>query len=161
VLTGAARAWIIVAIVWGSIVFLSESAIQSAFQNNNSTDINQYNAIVSDYNATGSAVEKAGHDAQTCSTVQCLRASHLAAAGALSTFAGDLHGMSLPSNASGPAHQVESDARQLATTFIDLAHSSDAAAYRATAQRSNLSTILNSYPTDTQNLLNAIKSDSS
>jgi hypothetical protein len=161
VLAGAARGWIIFAIVWGSIVFLGESAIQSAFNNNNSTDVNQYNAVVSDYNATGTAVEKAFHDARTCTTVQCLRASHLAAAGSLSNFAGELQGMSLPATATGSAPRVESDAHQLATIFTDLANSPDAATYRATVQRSNLSSILNSYPMDTQNLLNAIKSDSS
>jgi len=54
---------------------------------------------------------------------------------------------------------VESDANQLATIFTNLANSSDNATYHDTAQRSNLTAILNSYPGDTQSLLNALNSN--
>jgi hypothetical protein len=67
--------------------------------------------------------------------------------------------MSLPGNASGSARRLESDARQLSTVFKDLANSSDARAYQATANRSNLSALLTSYSGDTQNLLNKLRSD--
>jgi outer membrane murein-binding lipoprotein Lpp len=159
VLAGAARGWIIFAIVWGSILFLSESAIQSAFQNNNSSSVDQYNSVVTHFNDTRTAVQSAGNAAQTCSTVQCIRPSHLAAADSFSSSADNLQGMSLPSNASGSARRLESDARQLSTVFKDLANSSDARAYQATANRSNLSALLTSYSGDTQNLLNKLRSD--
>jgi outer membrane murein-binding lipoprotein Lpp len=159
VLAGAARGWIIFAIVWGSILFLSESAIQSAFQNNNSSSVDQYNSVVTHFNDTRTAVQRAGNAAQTCSTVQCIRPSHLAAADSFSSSADNLQGMSLPGNASGSARRLESDARQLSTVFKDLANSSDARAYQATANRSNLSALLTSYSGDTQNLLNKLRSD--
>jgi hypothetical protein len=34
VLTGAARGWMIFAIVWGSIVYVGQSAVNAAFNNN-------------------------------------------------------------------------------------------------------------------------------
>jgi hypothetical protein len=159
VLSGAARGWIIFAIVWGSIVFLGQGAIQAAAFHNTTTTVEQYNAIVSDYNHTGTAMQRAAHDAQSCSDVACLRASHLAAAASLTKLVDDIQGMSLPGNAVGPAHVVESDAHQLATIFTHLANSSDNATYRDTAQRSNLTAILNSYPGDTQSLLNALNAN--
>jgi hypothetical protein len=91
--------------------------------------------------------------------VACLRASHLAAAASLTKLVDDIQGMSLPANAVGPAHVVESDANQLATIFTNLANSSDNATYHDIAQRSNLTAILNSYPGDTQSLLNALNAN--
>ena len=159
VLTGAARGWIIFAIVWGSIVFLGQGAIQAAAFHNSTTTVEEYNTIVSDYNHSGTSMQRAAHDAQSCSDVACLRASHLAAAASLTKLVDDIQGMSLPDNAVGPAHVVESDANQLATIFTNLANSSDNAMYHDTAQRSNLTAILNSYPGDTQSLLNALNSN--
>jgi hypothetical protein len=38
VLTGAARGWMIFAIVWGSIIFVGESAITNAVSSNNNNN---------------------------------------------------------------------------------------------------------------------------
>jgi hypothetical protein len=159
VLTGAARGWIIFAIVWGSILFVSQGAIQAAAFHNTTTTIDQYNTIVSDYNDSGNAMQRAADDAQSCSDVACLRASHLAAAASLTKLVDDIQGMNLPTNAVGPAQVVQSDANQLATIFTNLANSSDSITYHANAQRSNLISILNSYPGDTQHLLNALNAN--
>jgi hypothetical protein len=159
VLTGAARGWIIFAIVWGSIVLVGNGAIEGAVARHNSTTVAQYNTIVSDYNDSGTAMQHAAHDAQSCSEVACLRASHLAAAASLTKLVDDIQGMHLPTNAVAPAHLVESDANQLATIFTNLANSSDNTTYQATARRSNLTAILNSYPGDTQTLLNALNAN--
>jgi hypothetical protein len=67
--------------------------------------------------------------------------------------------MSLPSNAAGQAHNVESDASQLAFVFTKLANSSDATTYRATAQSSNISSLLRAYSSDTTNLLRTLDGD--
>jgi hypothetical protein len=159
VLMGAARGWIIFAIVWGSLLLVSNGVIQAVAINHTTTNVDQYNTVVADYNASGNAMQRAAHDAQSCPTVQCLRASHLAAAAALTKLVNDIQGMNLPSNAVGQAHVVESDANQLSTIFTNLANTSDGATYHATAQRSNLSAILNSYPGDTRNLLNALNNN--
>ena len=157
VLGGAARKWMIFAIVWGSILYAGQLGVQAAFRGHNST-VNQYNSIVTDFNATHTSINGALLKAQTCTTVSCLRDSHLNAADSLSRFHDDLQGMDFPSNASNSARQVENDTHKLATIFRDLAHSSDAATYRATVTNSNLEGILSSYPNHTQNLLNDIRS---
>lgn len=159
VLTGAARGWIIFAIVWGSVLYLGQIGIQSALRSSGTTTVDQYNTVVSDFNATGTAVQRAGQDAARCSTVSCLRSSHLAAADSFSSMADDVGGMSLPANASGPADRVQSEAHRLSTIFTDLANSSDATTYVATTKRSNLSSVLNSYAANTQSLLNALRSN--
>jgi hypothetical protein len=159
VLTGAARAWMVVAIVWGSILFLGSSAIRAAVTNKQQTTVQQYNTIVSDFNTTGRALNNAGKHIGQCSTVSCLRPSHLAAAARLTQFGNDVRAMNLPSNASGAAQQVESDTSQLSTILTRLAKSQDLQAYYNTAQTSNLDTVLNSYPHDAQNLANTVKAD--
>ena len=159
-LTGAARGWVIFAIVWGSVLFVGTNVAQNVVNNHNrSTGVAQVNAVVSDYNATYTALNTAGQDIKSCTTVACLRPSHLYAASKLTQFDDDLHGMSLPANAGGPTQVVESDAGQLASILTQLASSSDLATYHSTAKDSNLTTILNSYPGDTQNLVNVLKSD--
>ena len=159
VLTGAARGWMIFAIVWGSILFVGQSIAQNAARHHRHTSAQQLNRVMSDYTATDTALHTADSSSLSCATVACLRTSHLHAASTLTRFDGDLQGMSLPSNASQPAQVVESDTSQLASILTQLANSANLAAYRSTARGSNLGTILNSYPGDTRSLVNVMHSD--
>jgi len=159
VLTGAARGWMIFAIVWGSIIFVGQSVAQSVARNHRHTSAQQVSTVVSDYNASDTAIHTASNRSVSCATVACLRASHLAAASTLTQFDNDLRGMSLPSNATQPAQVVESDTTQLASILSQLANSSDLSTYRAAVRSSNLTTILSSYHGDTVNLVNVLKSD--
>jgi len=158
VLTGAARGWMIFAIVWGSILFLGQDIAQNIVGHRQSS-VQQFNTVNSDTNAANTAIDKAGQSIKSCPTVACLGPSYTTAAAKLTQLADDLHGMSLPSNAGGQAQNVESDASQLASVLTKLADSSDAATYRATAQSSNLGSILSSFATDSQSLLNTLNSD--
>ena len=159
VLTGAARGWIIFAIVWGSILFLGQNVAQNVITGHRQSSVQQFNTVEADTHSVTTAIDNAGASIKSCTTVSCLRPTYLAAAAKLTQLADDVHGMSLPSNANGQAQSVESDARQLASIFTELANSSDAASYRATVQRSNFGSILNSYAGDSNNLLNALNSD--
>ena len=159
VLTGAARGWMIFAIVWGSILFLGQNIAQNIVVGHRQSSVQQFNTVNSDTNAANTAIDRAGQSIKSCTTVACLGPSYTTAAAKLTQLADDLHGMSLPSNAGGQAQNVESDANQLASVFTKLANSSDAATYRATAQSSNLGSILSSYATDSQSLLNTLNSD--
>ena len=160
VLTGAARGWIIFAIVWGSVLFLGQSVVQSlARHHNQHTSAQQVNTVVSDYNGTDVAIHAAISRFHSCSTVACLRASHLDAASKLTRFDSDLRGMSLPSNAGQPAHVVESDTTQLASILTELANASSLSTYQSTVQSSNINTILSSYHGDTQNLVGTLHAD--
>jgi hypothetical protein len=159
VLTGAARGWMIFAIVWGSILFLGQNIAQNIVVGHRQSSVQQFNTVNSDTSAANTAIDKAVQSIKSCTAVACLGPSYTAAAAKLTQLADDLHGMSLPSNAGGQAQNVESDANQLASVFTKLANSSDAATYRATAQSSNLGSILSSYTTDSQSLLNTLNSD--
>jgi hypothetical protein len=160
VLSGAARGWMIFAIVWGSLVLAGQVVVPGAANHGQTTAAAQANTVYSDYNATRGTILTAIRDSDRCTTVACLRASHLAAAASLSHFEDDLRGMSLPSNATGQAQLVESDVSQLANIFTRLANSPNGATYRHYVQSSNLESVLNSYPGDTQSLINALNSDS-
>ncbi len=121
-----------------------------------STTASQYSTVVNDFNNSKAAIQKAVVATQHCSTVPCLRPSHLEAAASLQQFNSDLKAMNLPSGAQAAGQSVQSDVAQLESAFTQLANSANAQAYRSTVQSSNLNTLLQSLPTDTNNLLNAL-----
>jgi hypothetical protein len=160
VLSRGSRRWLVFATVWGSILlvgYLSIFVVVGVNSANNT--VTQYNTVVNDYNDSKAAINVAIAQVDSCTTVSCLRASHLAAATALDKFNSDLTAMNLPSNAQGPAQVVESDLTQLASVFTDLANSASPQAYRATLQKSNLQTLLTSLTNDTNTLLDALRSN--
>ncbi len=159
VLAGAARGWMIFAIVWGSIVFLGQNVTQNVFTNHNQSNAQQLNTVSSDTDAANAAINGAGKSISGCTTVSCVRPAYIAAATKLTQLAHDVRGMSLPSNVSGRAQDVESDATQLASIFTELANSSDVATYRATVQSSDFESILTSYTTDSTSLWTTLKAD--
>jgi hypothetical protein len=158
-LPSGARKWLIFAIVWGSILLVTQTSVQAVIAGRNlDTSIRQYNTVVNDFNYSRTQVDRAIAESQGCATVQCLRASHLAAAASLDKFDSDLKKMDLPCTATDPAKVVESDLTQMAAAFTALANSADGQAYRSTLQSSNLNTLLQSLPNDTNNLLTAMRS---
>jgi hypothetical protein len=143
--------------VWGAILFVAQTAINSIVANNNLNRIeSQYNTVINDFNHQNAAVDHAISVSRHCATIACLRPSHLAAAASLERFASDVGAMNLPSGAQGPAHLVESDASQLASGFDQLANSANAQAYRSTVQSSQINTLLRTLPNDTNSLLSAL-----
>ena len=159
VLTGAARGWMIFAIVWGSILFVGQSVAQSLSRHHTHTSAQQVNTVVSDYNATETAIQSAITRFHSCANVACLHASHVHAASTLTQFDSDLRGMSLPPNAGQGAQVVESDTTQLASILTRLANSSDLSTYQSTVRSSNINTILTSYQGDTQSLVDTMRTD--
>jgi hypothetical protein len=157
VLPRSSRNWLVFAIVWGSIVLVAYGPVLAFVVNSTNTTVNQYNTIVHDFNDSKAKIETAIADSRSCTTVACLRPSHLAAATSLDKFDSELAAMNLPSNALAPAQVVESDLSQMASVFNDLAYDANAQAYRSTIQRSNLQTLLNSWPNDTNTLLDALR----
>jgi hypothetical protein len=158
-LPSGARKWLIFAIVWGSILLVGQASVQAVVAGRNlSTSTRQSNTVLNDFNLSRSAINNAIADSQRCRSVQCLRASHLAAARSLEKFDSDLKTMNLSCFATDPAQAVESDLTQLASAFTDLANSANAQEYGSTVQSSNLDTLLQSLPNDTNSLLNTIRS---
>jgi hypothetical protein len=160
VLARGAKRWLVFATVWGSILLVGYASIFSIVGVNNANNaVNQYNTVLNDYNASKGAINAAIAQIDSCTTVSCLRASHLAAASSLDKFNSDLAAMNLPSNAQVPAQVVESDLTQLGSVFTDLANSASPQAYRATLQTSHLQTLLNSLTNDTNSVLDALRSN--
>lgn len=160
VLARGARRWLVFATVWGSILLVAYLSIFAAVGVHNANNAaNQYNAVVNDYNDSKAAITAAIAQIDSCTTVSCLQASHLAAASSLDKFNVDLTAMNLPPNAQGPARVVESDLTQLGSVFTNLANSPSPQAYRATLQKSNLQTLLTSLTNDTNSLLDALRSN--
>jgi Domain of unknown function (DUF4389) len=156
-LPSAARGWLIFAIVWGSILFIGQTVVNSVIATHNvNTTATQYDTVVSDFNNSKAAIQNAIAISKRCTTVACLRPSHLSAATSLRQFDSDLKSMNLPSRAQAPAQSVESDVTQLASAFTQLANSASAQAYRSTVQSSNVNTLLQTLPTDTNSLLSAL-----
>ena len=56
VLTGAARGWMIFAIVWGSIVFVGQDVAQSVARSHPHTSAQQVSTVVTDYNRSDTAI---------------------------------------------------------------------------------------------------------
>ena len=145
--------------VWGAVLFAGYAGGVVSFNFHVTTTTSQHDAIVDDFNAPDgpkATLQAAIAASQRCTTVACLRPSHFAAASSLQLFASEIRGISLPANAQAPAQAVESDADQLASAFTKLANSPNAQAYRTGVESSGLNTLLQSLPTDTNNLLTAL-----
>jgi hypothetical protein len=154
--TGGATAWLIVIIVLG-LVGLPFTRFN--FDLNIRTAHYNADTVAADLTDAGHALTNAGHDASNCGTVACLRATHLAAASALTKLANDLGGMTFPANAQDPADRVRSDASQMAPIFVQLANSANIGAYRSTIRHSDLETILNAFEKDVPAFATALNAD--
>ena len=149
---GAARGWLIFAIVWGAILYVGSSAIQVAFTH---TTASQYNAVVNDYNGALSAIVQANQ----CSTLSCMRTSEPAVADALDQYTANLVGMNLPAGTNNSVSAVESDLSQLSTAFTSLSNSPNQQVYESRLQSSQVNTLLQTLHVDTNNLLTAINAN--
>lgn len=157
VLPRAARGWLIFAIVWGAILFVTQTTVNSIVAHNNLNRIqSEYNTVLNDFNDQKAAVDHAISVSRQCNTIACLRPSHLAAAASLRRYASDVRAMNLPSGAQQPAQLVESDASQLASAFTQLANSANGQAYQSTVQSTQVNTLLRTLPNDTNRLLAAL-----
>jgi hypothetical protein len=157
VLEGAARGWMIFAIVWGSILSVGQGVIQDLATQNRNDAATQYNTVVSDYEATTKTLVAAGKSVPNCQTVSCARPFDSAAASSLNSFGADLRSMDLAADASDAQQHVESDVTQLSSTLTQLAQSPNPAAYAQTAQRSDLDGLLQTYADDVQSLVDSLQ----
>jgi hypothetical protein len=85
VLAGAARGWMIFAIVWGSIIFLGQNITQNVFTGHNRSNATLFNTVSPDahpvdaVDAAGATVNRPGTSANGCTTVVCLVPVYLTA----------------------------------------------------------------------------------
>ena len=160
ILTGAARGWMIFAIVWGSLLYVGQAVVQGVLSHR-AAAVLQANIVTNDYNATYDKLSKAvGNGSNgtldTCATLSCLQSVSQGVANSLASFSDDLSTMSFPAQATASSQRVESDVAQLHAFFQSLADASSIQQVRALAQRSQIDTILQSYPGDVRSLVNDI-----
>ncbi|HEY1653437.1 MAG TPA: DUF4389 domain-containing protein [Acidimicrobiales bacterium] len=162
VVAGAARRWLIVAIVWGSILFVGNLVLQTVLISSSVTATSQGNTVVNGFNQTRVAIDRAIRDRNRCSakvTAVCfsvVRASHKAAATSLDDFESDLRSLSVPGNARGPLRVLARETAQLTAIFNRLAHSADSDAYAMTFVTNHVNARLRSLPRQTNRLLRAL-----
>jgi hypothetical protein len=166
VLAGAARGWMIFAIVWGSVFTAVQGPIQAAItRNNTSSTVQQFNTTSSDVTDATSALVTAAGAARSCSAVPSAqlspaqRSEQQIAAAKLTRVGHDLSVMSFPANATSSAQAVESDASQMATIFNRLGAAPDCTTYGNIARSSDFATVINSYPADVGQLLSVLHAD--
>jgi hypothetical protein len=156
-LPSAARGWLVFAIIWGAILFGASTVVNSIQATNRANQYSSdYTTVVNDFNNSKAAVDAAIAQTRNCTTVPCLRASHLAAAASLHHFASDVRAMNLPSGSQQTAQSVESDATQLADAFTRLANSANGQAYHSIVQSTDVNTLLQTLPNDTNTLLSQL-----
>ena len=157
VLTGAARGFMIFAIVWGSVLFVGQDVARTLATRHHNDASAQSDTVVSDYDATARTLVAAGKAVPNCRTVSCARPYDIAAASSLTAFGADLRAMNVDSNASSAQQHLESDVAQLSSTLTQLADSPNASAYGRTAQRSDFSGLIQTYRGDVQSLVDALR----
>ncbi len=159
VLVGAARGWMIFAIVWGSLIFVGYSigigvAIHQAVVNAQQAD-----TVRHDYDHTVNAVNRAvgtrGNNGTyaSCTTLACLQAIDQGIADQFAAFADDLSSMHFSSQATVSAARVKADVQQLQSFFARLATASSLAQYRSEATQGQVSTLIDTYQNDVPRLL--------
>jgi hypothetical protein len=157
ILNGAARGWMIFAIVWGSLLYVGQGVVQNLVTQHRTDAVTQYNTVVSDYEATTKSLVAAGKSVPDCQTVTCARPYDTAAASSLNEFGDDLRSMDVAAGASDAQRHVESDVTQLSSTLTQLARSPNAASYAARAQRSDLDGLLRTYADDVESLVYSLR----
>ncbi len=140
-LAGAARGWVIFAIVWGSVLFLGQNVAQNVINNHNrTTGVAQVNAVVSDYNSTDAAFQTAF--ARNAATTTVLRDGCLSPRRRTSGMPVETHPLRRRPARHEPAVQRRRPAARwsratrarLASIITQLANSSDISTYRSTVQ---------------------------
>jgi hypothetical protein len=162
-LTGAARGWMIFAIVWGAVFTVAQGSIQAAIARHNRTQTTtqQFDTTRADVNEVSVAILASASAAAACNSIASVRPSSQDAAAKLTHLANDLRAMSLPDNANASAAALESDADQLAAIYRELAATSSCAAYHTLGQTSAYGTVLASYLSDSVRFLTLLQADES
>ena len=166
VLAGAARSWMIFAIVWGSVLTVAQGPIQAAITRHNTTQSasagQDFTTASRDVAQSSNAVLAAASAAASCTSVAAIRPARDHAATQLTGLADDLRAMNLPDNANESAGAVESDADQLSAIFTQLGGASDCTTYHTVAAHTGaFATVLTSFPTDVAQLLTVLHADAS
>jgi hypothetical protein len=139
VLSEAARKLVILFIVLGVVLGAVNGAVQGALASNGVSALSAAKQVVADIAPTRDALNNYSANVQACKDkLSCVEGVDRKVAGTLSTFAGQLRGIAMPSQATAANAALASSVSDTAAIFAKLSTASSATAYIKEAQSSGL-----------------------
>ena len=139
VLSEAARKLVILFIVLGVVLGAVNGAVQAALVGNSVSALAAAEKVVADIAPVRDALNNYSTDVQACKDkLSCVEGVDRKVAGTLSTFAGQLRGTAMPSQATAANAALASAVSDAAAIFAKLSTASSATAYIKEAQSSGL-----------------------
>ncbi len=111
----------ILAIVWGCVVFVGQSVLQGVSARGTIASVQQFNTVHADAVRSSQAMVRANTSLNTCTTLSCVQSADRHAADVLAQFGHELRTASVPAGAADSVQQVQSDVTQLTEAFRRLA----------------------------------------
>jgi len=139
VLSAAARKLVILFIVLGVVLGAVNGAVQGALASNSVSALSAAEQVVADIAPARDALNNYSTDVQACKDkLSCVEGVDRKVAGTLNTFAGQLRGTAMPSQATAANAALASAVSHTAAIFAKLSTASSATAYIKEAQSSGL-----------------------
>jgi Domain of unknown function (DUF4389) len=140
VLSAAARKLVVLFIVLGVVFGIANGAVQAAVAGNGGVSaLSAAEQVVADIAPTRAALDNYSANVQACNKkLDCVESVDRTVAGTLTTFAGQLRGIAMPSQATAANAALASAVSDTAAIFAKLSTASSATAYIKEAQASGL-----------------------
>jgi hypothetical protein len=139
VLSAAARKLVILFIVLGVVLGAVNGAVQGALASNGVSALSAAEQVVADIAPVRDALNSYSTNVQACKAkLSCVEGVDRKVAGTLNTFAGQLRGTAMPSQATAANAALASAVSDTAAIFAKLSTASSATAYIKEAQSSGL-----------------------
>ena len=138
-LSAAARKLVILFIVLGAVLGAVNGAVQGALASNSVSALSAAEQVVADIAPVRDALNNYSTNVQACKDkLSCVEGVDRKVAGTLNTFAGQLRGTAMPSQATAANAALASAVSDTAAIFAKLSTASSATAYIKEAQSSGL-----------------------
>jgi hypothetical protein len=157
VLSAAARKLVILFIVLGAVLAAVNGAVQGALASNNVSALSAAEQVVADIAPVRDVLNNYSTNVQACKDkLSCVQGVDRKVATTLSTFAGQLHGTAMPSQATAANAKLASAVSDTAAIFAKLSTASSATQYIKEAQAAGLQQSVDKINQAYDNLGNAL-----
>ncbi len=143
-LSAAARKLVILFIVLGTVLAVANGVVQGVRASHGVSALSAAKQVVADIGPVRDALDNYSTNVQACKNkLSCVEGVDRKVAGTLSTFAGQLRGTAMPSQATAARATLASAVSDTAAIFAKLSTASSATAYIKEAQASGLQQSVN------------------
>jgi len=157
VLSAAARKLVILFIVLGAVLAAVNGAVQGALASNNVSALSAAEQVVADIAPVRDVLNNYSTNVRACKDkLSCVQGVDRKVATTLSTFAGQLHGTAMPSQATAANAKLASAVSDTAAIFAKLSTASSATQYIKEAQAAGLQQSVDKINQAYDNLGNAL-----